>query len=230
GVLFGVTLVRNYNRQITVKEQAAKAWSMIDVSLHRRAELLPDLARVAEAYAGHERDVLIAVAGLRVDHGLPIHQELPAEQALVSAETSDRGQRAAAAGAFALTEAHPRLKADAVFVDLQRRIVDSEESVASARTFYNDAINVLRDRRQQFPGNLFARLVEVPSWRLFEAEEMALTVPPVAVAPARPDEDDRRVPTGPTAATVAREFGAPAPATQDTERPEGPPPSGGSAF
>lgn len=230
GVLLGVALVRNYNRHVIVKEQAAKAWSMIEVSLRRRADLLPNLARVAESYAGHERDVATAVAGLRADHALPVHQDLPGEETLAAAEASDRGQRAAAAGAFALVEAHPQLKADAVFVDLQRRIVDAEESVASARTFYNEAINVLRDRRQQFPGNLFARLVEVPTWRLFEAEEMALAAPPIAIAPDRPDEHEPHVPTGPVDPTAGTGFVGPSPGSPVGDRPEGRAPNGGSAF
>ncbi|QXC63359.1 LemA family protein [Aquihabitans sp. G128] len=189
-VLFLITLVRNYNRQVTVKEQAAKAWSMIDVSLRRRADLLPNLAAVAEAYASHEQDVQATVAGLRADHALPATEVLPQDATLVAAEASDRGQRGAAAQAVALAEAYPDLKANTVFVDLMRRITDAEESVASARTFYNDAINVLRDRRQQFPGNLFARMVEVPSWRLFEADEADRRLPDASVAPAAADHPD----------------------------------------
>ena len=71
-----------------------------------------------------------------------------------------------------------------VFLDLQRRYADAEESVASARRFYNDAIEVLRTRRGQFPGNLFARFVEVPSWNLFEADDADRAVPRIPEAPA----------------------------------------------
>ncbi|CAN5559937.1 hypothetical protein BH10ACT1_BH10ACT1_04690 [soil metagenome] len=193
---FLVALVRNYNRQVTVKQQAAKAWSMIDVSLRRRADLLPSLARVAEGYARHEQATQQSLAQLRSDPGLPPEEELPAESTLVTAEASDRGQRSAAAGAFALAEGYPDLKADAVFLDLQRRITEAEEAVASARHFYNDAINVLRDRRQQLPGSLFARMVPVPSWRLFEADEADRDVPDLALAPAlAPDVAEDRPPS-----------------------------------
>lgn len=182
-----ITLTRNFNRQVAVKEQAAKAWSMIDVSLRRRSELLPNLARVVSAYAGHERLVQETTALLRADHDPQVRsagEALPSEQTLASAESADRAQRSAAASAVALAEAYPELKADRMFLDLQFRIADSEEAVASARTFYNDAINVLRDRRQQFPGSLFARMVDVPSWRLFEAEEAETYAPALSLAPA----------------------------------------------
>ncbi len=197
GVLFLFTLTRNYNRQVLVKQQAAKAWSMIDVSLRRRADLLPMLATVAEAAAAHERTVQAAGAELRADRGVPTAEELPGDATLAAAEAADRAQRAAAAGAFALREAHPSLLTSESFLDLQNRIVDAEEAVASARTFYNDAINVLRDRRQTFPGSLFARLVDVPSWRLFEAEEAARPGPQVVLAPAAADADPDAGPSGP---------------------------------
>lgn len=188
-LLVAITLARNYNRQVQVKEQAAKAWSLIDVSLRRRADLLPNLAAVAAAYADHEAGVQAVVADLRAQAAtLPEPtQALPADPTLVVAEATDRRQRAAAAQAFALGEANPQLKADAVFVDLQRRITDAEEAVASARHFYNQAINVLRDRRQQLPGSLFARLVPVPTWRLFEAEEAARATPAVPLVPPAAD-------------------------------------------
>ncbi|MCB0959917.1 MAG: LemA family protein [Acidimicrobiales bacterium] len=184
GVLALITLQRNYNRQVEVKEQAAKAWSLIDVSLQRRAELIPALVAVVEGYGAHERQVQELVAELRTVPAPPAgHAELPDDATIDAAESADRGQRAAAGRAAALAEAYPDLRASDAFLDLQHRYADAEEAVASARRFYNDAIEVLRTRRGQFPGNLFARFVQVPSWKLFEADEADRYVPPAAVAP-----------------------------------------------
>ena len=183
GLLFLITLLRNYNRQVEVKEQAANAWSLIDISLQRRAELLPNLVDVVKGYGEHEHDVQAAVTELRAVPAPPPTSKLPTDATLSHAETTDRGMRAAAKTTVALAEAYPDLKASTVYVDLQARIADAEESVASARTFYNKAIEVLRTRRGQFPGSLFARFVEVPSWNYFEADEAAIAVPSVALAP-----------------------------------------------
>jgi LemA protein len=201
--LFLITLVRNHNRQVEVKEQAATAWSLIDVSLQRRHELIPNLVQVVQAYGAHERDVQELVAQLRTVPPPPETVELPSDATLEQAETTDRGLRSAAQTTVALAEAYPALKADQLFLDLQRRYVDAEEGVASARRFYNDAIEVLRNRRSQFPGSLFARMVTVPSWRLFEAEEAAAYVPPVALAPE----------AAPEPVTAEREPPAPTPPT-----------------
>lgn len=184
GLLFLITLLRNYNRQVEVKEQAAKAWSLIDISLQRRAELIPNLVEVVKEYGEHEHDVQATMAELRAVPTPPPTEKLPSDATLDAAQTTDRSMRSAAKTTVALAEAYPDLKASGVYLDLQQRIAEAEESVASARRFYNDSIEVLRTRRGQFPGSLFARFVDVPSWNLFEADLAAEAVPAIDLAPA----------------------------------------------
>jgi LemA protein len=221
GILFLLTLQRNYNRQVEVKEQAAKAWSLIDVSLQRRFELIPNLVEVVRQYGVHERDVQAAVAELRAVPQKPPTEELPSDATLEGAQDTDRGLKHAAKTTVALAEGYPDLKASGVYLDLQVRIADAEESVASAREFYNDAIEVLRTRRSQFPGSLFARFVDVPSWKLFEAEEAATFVPSAAVAPAAAPSPDASS-GGPPAPPV----GGPPPDPPAPGAPPTPPASG----
>lgn len=217
-ILLLLVLQRNYNRQVEVKEQAAKAWSLIDVSLQRRAELIPKLVAVVEGYGSHERQVQELVAQLRAVPAPPTSgQGLPDDATITGAEAADRGQRAAARSAVAVAEAYPDLKASEVYLDLQHRYTDAEEAVASARRFYNDAIEVLRNRRAQFPGNLFARFVRVPSWQLFEADEAAAYVPPVAIAPQAAPAPAVDGPTAP-------------PSSPPSSPPASPPPGAGSTF
>ncbi len=221
GILFLLALQRNYNRQVEVKEQAAKAWSLIDVSLQRRSELIPNLVAVVKGYAAHESETQQAEAELRAVPAIPATEELPSDATLEGAQDTDRGLKAAAKTAFALAEGYPDLKASQVYLDLQLRIADAEESVASARQFYNDAIEVLRTRRSQFPGSLFARFVDVPSWKLFEAEEAARLTPSAAVAPSAAPTLD------PAAATPPPAPPAPPASPPPTSAPPAPP---GSTF
>ncbi len=226
GILFLLTLQRNYNRQVEVKEQAAKAWSLIDVSLQRRTELIPNLVEVVERYGEHERNVQQAITELRAVPAPPPTEELPSDATLEGAQSTDRGLKAAAKTTVALAEDYPDLKASEVYLDLQARIADAEESVASARQFYNDAIEVLRTRRSQFPGSLFARFVEVPSWKLFEAEEAARSTPSAAVAPHAAPALDPSSPTPPVSPTPPPPSGQP----PGPPPPTPPAPQPGSAF
>ncbi|HEY4376473.1 MAG TPA: LemA family protein [Acidimicrobiales bacterium] len=196
-VLFVVYGTKVFNREVAVKEQAAKAWSMIDVSLRRRNDLLPNLGEVAAAYAAHEQATQESVAALRAGAVLPAAETLPSDAHLQAVQASDRAARTSAHTVFALAEAYPDLKANTVFLDLQRRITDTENLVASSRQFYNDAITVLRDRRQTFPGNLVAWMVKVPSWQLFEAEEAAAAPVAIHVDPVAADASPSTPPAGP---------------------------------
>lgn len=225
--LFVIALMRNYNRQVEVKEQAAKAWSLIDVSLQRRHELIPHLVGVVEQYTRHEQEVQSLVAELRAVPPPPPTTKLPTDAEIDGATATDRSIRSAAQTTAAVAEAYPDLKASQLYLDLQRRYADAEEGVASARRFYNDAIEMLRTRRSQFPGSLFARFVDVPSWKLFEAEEAEQIVPSVALAPeAAPD-----LPPVGTAPTPPPDAPPPPPGNASPPPPPPPPPSGGgSAF
>lgn len=182
-VLFLAYWMRLYNRLVTVKQQAANAWSLIDVALRRRHDLLPNLVAVAKQYAQHEQEVLAAVAGLRMGEALPAPEELPSDQSLEQAGVLNQAERSGSRSLVALAEAYPQLKADEVFQDLSRRMTEAENQVAYARAFYNDAVTVLRDRRRTFPGILLAGLVKTPSWNLFDADDQETYVPPVDLAP-----------------------------------------------
>ncbi|MEM7288387.1 MAG: LemA family protein, partial [Actinomycetota bacterium] len=55
----------SYNALRVLRQRAEKAWSLIDVQLRRRHDLIPQLVRVTSAHAGHERQVQTAIAELR---------------------------------------------------------------------------------------------------------------------------------------------------------------------
>ncbi|MEZ5138580.1 MAG: LemA family protein [Acidimicrobiales bacterium] len=181
GVLALTTLQRNYNRQVEVKEQAAKAWSLIDVSLQRRAELIPALVAVVEGYGAHEREVQELVAELRTVPAPPAgHAELPDDHRCGSsrptAPAGGGGSRRARRGLPrpARQRGLPRPAAP-----LRRRRGGGGLGPALLQRRHRGAPHPARP----VPRQLFARFVQVPSWKLFEADEADRYVPPVAVAP-----------------------------------------------
>ena len=98
-----------------MKEQAAKAWSLIDVSLQRRSELIPNLVEVVKGYAAHESETQQAEAELRAVPAAPATEELPTDATLQGAQDTDRGLKAAAktttAKPAATAKAAPKKKA-----------------------------------------------------------------------------------------------------------------------
>ncbi|MDZ4827760.1 MAG: LemA family protein [Actinomycetota bacterium] len=158
-------LLRAYNRLVIVKNQAQKAWSSIEVQLQRRFDLIRNLVTVVRGYIEHEGSLLTATAAARAQGELPSAPELHA------AETHDAAAHASAQQLFALAETYPRLHADEQYERLAEALRDCENRIAFSRAFYNDAVNVMRDRRGTFPYLVVAPLVKMPTLELFETTD-----------------------------------------------------------
>lgn len=169
-VLLTAWLITTYNRLHLLAQSIERAWSLIDVQLQRRHDLIPALAQVVAAHAEHEREVQTSVAQARWQPGGHTAGELEAESAT---------QTAALRQLLARVEAHPELTADASFQRLQRTLADAETRIAASRTFYNDTLTLLRNQTQKVPGRFVARFLDLGGRELLRAETFERTVPAV---------------------------------------------------
>ncbi len=144
----GVWLAVTYNGLVRHRNLVAEAWSGIDVQLKRRHDLVPNLVRVVEAYASHEKDLLEEVTRLRAapPEGTPAGAMQRDENAL-----ADRLSRL-----LAVAEAYPELKADRQFLELHRQLVEIEDHLQFARRYHNGTVRDLNVRVESFPANLVA--------------------------------------------------------------------------
>jgi LemA protein len=166
-------LMRVYNRLVIVRNQAQKAWASIEVQEQRRHDLIDNLVTVVKHYAQYERTTQTDIAAARAQGSLPNDQEVAA------ATAQDAGAHAEGAKLVALAEAYPDLHANEEFTKLSATLTDTENRIAFARQFYNDAVNVMRDRRGTMPYALIAPLVPIPSLQLFgEVSNPAPTAAP----------------------------------------------------
>lgn len=150
-----------YNRLVRLRNQAATAWSDIDVQLQRRHDLVPQLVAAVQGYASHEGAVLEAVTALRA-RALGLRD--PAELGQVEAELEQALGRL-----LLLREAYPDLKASQNFAALQRDLVEVEEQLQYARRFYNGAVRDLNDGVQRVPDVLVARTFGFGEAAFFQA-------------------------------------------------------------
>jgi LemA protein len=129
------------------------------VQLQRRHDLIANLVLVVKKYAQYERETLVDVTATR---GV-----LPTDAEVEAATTVDAASRAEGAQLLALAENYPQLHADEQYMKLSGALTDTENRIALAREFYNDAVNLMRDRRETMPYALIAPLVPIPSLELF---------------------------------------------------------------
>lgn len=163
-VLAAIWGVATYNGFVKLRNIVEESWKQIDVELHRRYDLIPNLVETVKGYAGHERQTLEAVTAARATAATP--GSTPAEQA--SQENLLTG---ALRQLFAVAEAYPDLKANTNFLELQTQLTETEDRIAAGRRFYNANVRSLNTRVQTFPPNLIAQMFHFKEAEYFEAED-----------------------------------------------------------
>jgi hypothetical protein len=156
-VMSALSIVFTYNGLVLLRERVQTAWSLIDIQLRRRHDLIPSLAEVVRAHAAHESEVQRAVAELRSTLASDLPAK-PTDEAVHTAERQIRAETAAMHRVLALVEAYPTLTADESFAGLRAALIDTEDRIALARGFYNASVQALHDRAQAVPGNFVAAL------------------------------------------------------------------------
>jgi LemA protein len=170
-VLVGVALVVSYNRFVSQRNLVAESWRQIDVELHRRHDLIPNLVETVKGYASHERGVFEAVTNARAAAVSP--GSSPAAQA------QQEGVLGQALGRlFAVAEAYPDLKASTNFLELQKQLTETEDRIAAGRRFYNANVRSLNTRVESFPSNVVAGTFGFKKAEYFEAEDVAIRSAP----------------------------------------------------
>lgn len=142
-----------FNSLIALRHRVRQGWSLIDVQLKRRHDLLPPLAAAVAALSSHERTAQAAVATLR------------AQAQATGPGVGGPDYDGVAATLRAVVEAYPELTARESFARLHRELVETEQRVALARTYYNDIATQLATRLERIPDRwvaAFARLQPAP--------------------------------------------------------------------
>ena len=164
-----------FNRLVRLRNQQRTAWADIDVQLQRRHDLVPQLVKVVQAYAGHEANTLQAVTDLR-SQAMGLKQPRQLDEVEASLEH-------ALGRLIALQEAYPDLKANQNFAQLQGDLVKVEEQLQYARRFYNGAVRDYNDGKQRFPDLLVAKLGGFADVAFFQAEADSRAAVNVALQP-----------------------------------------------
>lgn len=166
-VALGLYLQLVYNGLVEVRHQMRRAFSMIDVELQRRRDLIPNLAQVVGAGAEHERRAHEVAAKLRggfAAEAMPGAADARALSDLANSQTD------ALAGIFLHAEAHPELRTNEAFLRLSAELARTERRIALARSFYNDTVTAYEDRVHTLPDLVFARAFGFDPVALLEIE------------------------------------------------------------
>lgn len=158
----GLLVALSYNRLVRLRNKVEEAWRDVDVQLQRRHDLIPRLVEIVKEYAVHERELFIELARLRSE----------AEQAsgAIAKSAPESELALALAGAIAVAESYPSLRAAENFLSLQKEIAETEDEVAAARIIYNGNVRIYNTHIQTFPVSFYADVLGFEPADFFQAE------------------------------------------------------------
>jgi hypothetical protein len=148
-----------FNSLVGLRNRVRQAWSLIDVQLKRRHDLIPRLVETVAALRTHEATTQVALAALRT--------QLTATPPGVSGPDFS----GCAPALRAVVEAYPNLKSDPAFLGLQKELVETEQRIALARSYFNDIATFFNTRLEIIPDRWIAALGRMQPQTLLAATD-----------------------------------------------------------
>jgi len=169
-----IAVISIYNKLVRLKNTVKSSWSDIDVQCKKRFDLVPNLVETVKGYASHERTVFEKVTQART---MAMQASTPGEMA-----KAENMIRETLKSLFAVAEAYPELKANANFMQLQNQLQELENSIESARRYYNAVVRDFNILIESFPSNLIASMFNFKQAELFQLEAPEVERKPVKVS------------------------------------------------
>lgn len=184
-LVIALAVVLSYNKFIRQRNLVQESWRQIDVELHRRYDLIPNLVETVKGYAAHERQVFEDIARLRAQATAGEGGDLAARAQQESALSGALRQL------FAVVEGYPALQANQNFISLQQQLAETEDRIAAGRRFYNANVRGYNTRVEAVPSNVIASTFKFAKAEYFEVEDAAVRAAP-QVAFTQPTDGPQR--------------------------------------
>ncbi|MBS0346227.1 MAG: LemA family protein [Proteobacteria bacterium] len=150
-------------RQIQADDEQVLAVASEYIALsQRRADQVPSLVRVVQAYAPNEREALeqVGIARAAVVAHMPASPDaLGGPATVVAFSQGNLALSRALDGLLAISENYPALKADAGFRDLQAQLEEAGGRIDAAQHRYADVVKTYNTEIGGWPNNLLAMLM-----------------------------------------------------------------------
>ena len=170
-LILGV-VIATYNKLVKQKTLMEEGWSIIDVFLKKRYDLVPNLVESVKGYATHEKDTFEKVM-------------LARSQAMNAKNREEQNEFENVLGGqlgrlMAVTENYPQLRANENFMHLQRELVGLEGEIEKSRRYYNGSVRNYNISLRSFPQNLIAGMFNFEAGVFFEVKNTERETPKVS--------------------------------------------------
>ena len=171
-------LVSSYNSMVSNQEEVTTAWSNVEAAYQRRADMMPQLAKIVKSYAKHERETFEQVTKAR-NAATQIHLDAAdlTPEKLKAFEQAQNQVTQALSRLIAGSERYPDLKASENYKSLMVQEEGTENRINEARRRYNESVQGYNLSIRRFPNNLLAGMYGFERMTKFEAAQGAEKAP-----------------------------------------------------
>ena len=177
-VLLVLWLFSGYNGMVDKQEQATTELANVQAQYQRRADMMPQLAKIVKAYAKHEKETFEAVTKARAAVGQVKLDASNLTSEKLKQYADAQGELASAfSRLMVVAEKYPELKASENFKSLQVQEEGTENRINEARRKYNEAVQVYNQTVRKMPNALIAGIFNFQVMPKFEAASGAEKAP-----------------------------------------------------
>ncbi|MEL6530340.1 MAG: LemA family protein [Pseudomonadota bacterium] len=145
----------------TAEENAKAKWADVEAQFQRRANLIPNLAEVAQGAAENERGILTEVTEARARAtSINVTADDLGDTAKMEEFAAAQGQLGQGLGRLlASFEAYPQIQSNQNFLALQSQLEGTENRIAVAIRDYNEAVRNYNTTIRTFPDTIGANII-----------------------------------------------------------------------
>lgn len=177
-VLLVLWVFSGYNGMVGSQEQATTELANVQAQYQRRADMMPQLAKIVKAYAKHEKETFESVTKARAAASQIKLDATNLTPEKLNQYTEAQGELAQAfSRLMVVAEKYPELKASENFKSLQVQEEGTENRINEARRKYNEAVQSYNVRIRKMPNALIAGIFNFNVMPKFEAASGAEKAP-----------------------------------------------------
>lgn len=183
-IILGVIVVlvlwvfSGYNGMVGEQEKATTELSNMQAQYQRRADMMPQLAKIVKAYAKHEKETFEEVTKARASVGQVKLDVNNLTEASMKQYAAAQGELANAFSKLMLVaERYPDLKASENFKALQVQEEGTENRISEARRKYNEVVQSYNQTVRKMPNAIIAGIFNFNVMPKFEAAAGAEKAP-----------------------------------------------------
>ena len=158
--------VAQYNSLVDKNSKVEQHYSVIETTLQRRNDLIPNVVNSVKGYMAHEEKLLIEITNARKEIG---------KAEIESGSNLDNS----ISKLIALAESNPELKANESVNALIIELEGTENRIMVARQDYIKAVSEYNATIRKFPTSVFAKIFGFKEIQVFQATPESKTVPNV---------------------------------------------------